>query len=149
MSLPGKDVQVNVQRVNASGASQSWNEATTEEASPSFESDLLETTRYGDDGTRNIKGLEDASIDITLETDPSNSDYTELQTAADTNSTVNVEYVVNRDASGGSQTIYSFTGRVSTFEPGGSVDDKQTTDVTIENSDGNAWSVTNSGTSSV
>lgn len=146
MAIPGKDAQV---KVDKGAAGSNWVEVNERDASPSFPPSLLDATVLGDDGMRRIQGLKDASIDLTVIQDPSNQDYKDLRDAADDGSDVAVEYIVDRTAAGGSQTIFSFTGKVSTFDPGGTTPDGlQVANVTIENSDGQSWSVTDSGTAS-
>lgn len=139
MSLAGKDFKI---QVNNSDGSGSWNEVVVAiDASPSLTADLLDTTHFGDEAMRRIRGLIDAGLDLEINTEASPSDaVTDIRSAAlDLNAedeTLDVEFSPDGNAASGGTEIIKFVAKVSSFDYAAAADGAQTISVTLENANG-------------
>jgi len=144
MSLSGRQAKL---KIDGGGG---FNELTiSQEAALELTRELYETTSFGQDGTeRGAAGVLDTSIDVTVFTEASQpTALTDVRDAILNDNSVDVEFSPDGNTSGGPSDVFKFTAKPSSYNPtDASVGSEQTTEFTLENSDGTKVTVDSSFT---
>lgn len=143
MGSKAEDLFVNIKNPDGNNA---WNELTVAfDQTTTISPNLLDDTRFGDNASRNTKGLIPATSDLTYRLDSSTAAaVADIRDAAlDRNTTdeeIQIEIAPNGQSAGGqggsATTVIAFTAMPSDLEFSGSSGDAQEESVTLEVSNG-------------
>jgi hypothetical protein len=147
MGLKAEDAKV---QVNNADGSNSWNEvAVNFDATTTFSPNLLENTSFGDESPDRIKGLIDATSELTFRVDATASTaVSDIRDAAlDANAAdeeIQIEFSPDGNASGGPTDVIAFTAMPSDYSISASSGSAQERSVTLELSNGTKPSISSS-----
>lgn len=139
MGLKAEDAKVQIQN---SDNNATWSELSVNfDATTTFSPNLLENTSFGDESPDMIKGLIEATSELTFRVDASaSSAVADLRSAAlDQNAAdeeIDIEFSPDGNASGGPTDVISFTAMPSDYSISASSGSPQERSVTLEISDG-------------